>query len=96
MILKTFDGKEAYVSAEDAEKIAEAVNNGTKLIDLRRIKLGFIAPGAIAKIEPGGTDPHAKALPPPAPKPMSDEQRERNRKKLAEMKSNLLSGKVKK
>lgn len=92
MILKTFDAKEMYISPEQADKIAAAIAAGTKLISVNG---AYIAAGAIATILPGGVDPNQKTLPPPEPKPISDEQRKKNLARLAEMKREFLEKKVK-
>jgi hypothetical protein len=80
MILKMYDGSESYVNESDGERIAEAINKGVKLLDLRRLSMGWVAPGAISKIEPGGTDPNVRHIAPPSrlDAPFNQEKAEKN------------------
>lgn len=87
MILRTFDGKEIYVTQAQADNIAQATATGAKMI---KIDSAYIAAGAIATILPGGVDPHLKTLPPPEAPQISSEQRERNIARLQEMKRDFM------
>lgn len=82
MILKTFDGKEMYVTREQAEKINIAIAGGVKMI---QINGNYYAAGAIATIIRGGTDPNQKTLPPPERPALPPEQLEANKAKLAKI-----------
>ena len=88
MILKTFDGKEIYVTQAQADNIAQATAAGAKMV---KIGPAYVAAGAIATILPGGVDPNLKTLPPPERPPMSLEQRQKNIATLAKMKADFLA-----
>lgn len=91
MILKTFDNKEIYVSAEQAKSISEAIANGVKMIQIEKC---YYATGAIATITRGGTPPTSFKVQLEGPGLSSEEieaKYARNRLRLAEMRKNLVS-----
>lgn len=96
MILKTFDGKEMYITEAQRVEITAAVNGGAKMIVLA-LPNGktSIAAGAIATITPGGEPPKSTAPRLIANRQETPEEAEaraaRNRGTLAKMKSDLIS-----
>lgn len=90
MILSTFNGKEMYVSREQAEAINLAISNEAKMIEIGEC---FVATGAIATIIPGGEPPADKSTRIAAKHQLTDEEAkakaDHNREVLAKMKADL-------
>lgn len=95
MIITLRDGMSFYVSEENCDRLMRMANDPkTRMLDLRRLNINikYIAPWDIKRVEAGGEKPmdRSRQLAAKATRPeLTEEQRQRNIKKMEDIRREL-------
>lgn len=104
MILCTHDGRQIYVTEEQAANIHNLVNgaaaSGLRSIEVKHHRtgqiMGYISIGQYAGIKPGGSDPYMSKIAPPEKPELTEAQLAERRAKIADMQKDFRARQAKK